>query len=83
MTLVPKKGIIGFENKRLICLLDVIYKVIAKVIASRIALVADKIISSEQTDFMKGRYIGENLRMMSDAIEYCEKDNMNGINDCM
>ena len=80
VTLVPKKGDqLDLKNKRPIYLLDVIYKVIAKVIASRIALVADKLISSEQTGLMKGRYIGENLRMMSDVIEYCEMDNMNGI----
>ena len=80
VTLVPKKGDQSeLKNKRPICLLDVIYKVVAKVIASRLEVVADTLISTEQTGFMKGRYIGENLRLISDVIDYCEMDNAEGI----
>ena len=80
VTLIPKKGVqYEMKNKRPICLLDVIYKIVAKVISNRIGLVADKLISSDQTGFMKGRFIGENLRLISDVIEYCQVDQDEGI----
>ena len=57
LTLIPKKGDQKLlVNKRPICLLDVIYKLIAKVIATRMGKVINKIIHSSQTGFMKGRY---------------------------
>ena len=80
VTLIPKKGVKNeLKNKRPICLLDVVYKLVAKVIANRIGQVADKIIAPEQTGFMKGRFVGENLRLLSDVIEYCEMDKKEGI----
>ena len=66
-------------NKRPICLLDVIYKIIAKVLVNRINKVIKKIVHGDQTGFIKGRYIGENTRLISDVIQYCETDNIDGI----
>ena len=66
-------------NKRPICLLDVLYKLIAKVIANRLQNVIEKLINKDQTGFMKGRYIGENIRLISDVIEYCKMDKLDGI----
>ena len=64
MTLIPKKGDRHeIKDKRPICLLDVVYKLVAKVIANRIGVVANNLISPEQTGFIKGRFIGENLRL--------------------
>lgn len=48
-------------NKRRICLLDVLYKIIAKVLVNRMNKVINELIGREQTGFMKGRYIGENI----------------------
>ena len=80
ITLIPKKGNqMQLKNKRPICLLDVIYKTIAKVIANRLSSVIDKLVHTDQTGFIKGRYIGENLRLISDVIEYCRIDNVEGI----
>ena len=80
VTLIPKKGEQSeLTNKRPICLLDVIYKMVAKVVAYRIGLVIDQLISPEQTGFVKGRYIGENVRLISDVIDYCLMDNSEGI----
>ena len=39
----------------------------------------DKIVNSNQTGFMKGRYIGENTRLISDVITYYNADNIEGI----
>ena len=49
----------GTISWRPISLLNVDYKVAAKVIANRIKPVLQSIINSSQTGFMKGRYIGE------------------------
>ena len=41
-----------------------------KVIAKRIAIFSAKLIHSEQTGFVKGRYIGQNIRLLNDIMEY-------------
>ena len=80
LTLIPKKGNqLNLANKRPICLLDVIYKLIAKVISIRINRVIDKIVHKNQTGFIKGRFIGENTRLIADLMDYCMIDNIEGI----
>ena len=79
LTLIPKKdNQMLLKNKRPICLLDVVYKIIAKVIASRLEKVVGKLIHRCQAGFMKGRFIGENTRLISDVIDYCKLDNIEG-----
>ena len=52
VNLIPKKGNqMLLANKRPICLLDVLYKLIAKVIANRISRVIGRIINRNQTGF--------------------------------
>ena len=80
ITLIPKKGDqTSLQNKRPICLLDIIYKIVAKVMAIRLGKVINNLISPEQTGFIKGRYIGENLRLLSDVIDYCNLDKIGGL----
>ena len=80
LKLVPKKGNqMLLKNKRPICLLDVLYKLIAKVMAIRLSRVIDQIVDKNQTGFIRGRYIGENLRLVADVIEYCNMDDQEGI----
>ena len=64
ITLLPKpnKDTIYIENWRPISLLNIDYKIIAKVIANRIKNVLPLIISQNQSGFVKDRYIGENIR---------------------
>ena len=40
------------------------YKIAAKVIASRVKNIITEIIDRSQTGFIKGRYIGENIRLL-------------------
>ena len=77
LTLVPKGGDQkSLKNKRPICLLDTIYKIIAKVLAIRLSRVIDSLVSHDQSGFIKGRNIQDNLRTIQDAIDYSEKENI-------
>ena len=80
ITLIPKKGDQKLvKNKRAICLLDVVYKIIAKVIANRMANVLNKLIDSDQTGSIRGRFIGTNLRTVDDVIKYGKIEGQSGI----
>ena len=46
-------------------------KIYAKFLANRTYKVIDKLISEDQTGFLKGRYIGENLLDLLTTIDYC------------
>ena len=39
----------------------------------------DRLVSPEQTAYIKGRYIGENIRLLLDIIEYTQKRNKSGV----
>lgn len=60
--LLPKVGDRSLvKNWRPITLLNLSYKIIAKLLARRIAEITKNIVSITQTGFIKGRYILENL----------------------
>ena len=66
ITLIPKqnKDITCLDNWRPIILLNVDYKIATKVIANRIKSIIKTIADNSQTGFIKGRYIGENIRLL-------------------
>ena len=79
--LVPKESTDTRElsNWRLITLLNVDYKILSKAIASRIEKVLPRLINCNETGFMKGRYIGQNIRLINDIMEQTEIQNISGI----
>ena len=81
ITLIPKdeNNLSTLSNWRPITLLCVDYKILAKVIAKRIGSVLPKLIHSDQTGFIKGRFIGENVRLLNDLLEYTDVQNIPGI----
>ena len=72
ITLLPKKDKPTYvlNNLRPVTLLNMDYKITTKVIANRLAKVFPGIISPNQTGYVKNRYIGEKVRLVSDVIDY-------------
>ena len=64
---------------RPISLLNTDYRILAKILATRLKKVLPFIIHEDQTEFLKGRYIGENIRMFIDSIDFGRKYSIWGI----
>ena len=80
ITLLPKKDKdpLFIKNHRPITLLNTDYKIIAKVMANRLKSFLHEIIHEDQTGFMKGRNIGNNIRTIIDLIDYCDSNDIPG-----
>ena len=81
ITLIPKEDSDEslLSNWRPITLLNVDYKIASKVIAKRIERVLPYLIHPDQTGFMKGRYIGQNIRLINDILRQTELQKIPGI----
>ena len=77
ISLIPKKDkeLTNLNNWRPITLLNIDYKIATKAIANRMKNVLPNIINNCQTGFLKGRYIGENIRLLFDIIEHSSETN--------
>ena len=67
------------KNWRPITLLNTVYKIASGSIADRIKKVLSKLISTNQTGFIEGRFIGENTRLMYDIMQFTEEQNIPGL----
>ncbi len=65
ITLLPKKG-----RNRLF-----LNKIIAKILAMRLQLVLPNIINDDQSGYLKGCYIGQNVRILEDISFFTNKIN--------
>ena len=74
ISLIPKgnKNRDDLKNWRPISLLNVIYKIATGCIANRLKKVLSYLIHENQKGFLKGRYIGENIRLLYDVMLYTE-----------
>jgi len=81
ITLLPKgdKPRQFLKNWRPISLLNVSYKLASACIANRIKPHLPDIIHENQKGFVSGRYIGENIRLMYDLMNYTENNNIPGL----
>ena len=81
VTLLPKKDkpTDVLNNLRPVTLLNVDYKIATKVIANRLAKVLPDIICPNQIDYVKNRYIGENVRLIVDIIDYKKTKEIQGV----
>ena len=75
LSLIFKKGSLDkLENYRPISLTNIDYKIIAFVFAKRLQNVMDNIINENQTGYIKGRFIGNNSRLILDMLKYSENN---------
>ena len=81
ITCIPKQNKRRFylKNWRQISPLNAVYKLAASCIANRIKPVIGQIINENQKGFIKGRYIGENIRMVYDAWFYAKLQHKPGL----
>ena len=56
-------------------LLNTDYKILAKVVATRLQKVLLHIIHPDQSGFIKGRHMSENIMKLLSLMEYCQKNN--------
>lgn len=74
ISLLPKKGKDKnyIKNWRPISLLNVDFKVLAKSISQRLFFLIPRLIHFNQSGFVPGRFIGVNLRNISDVISFLQ-----------
>ena len=79
--LIPKKDAEPYfvKNWRPITLLNSDYKIAAKAIANRLQNVLPKLIDSDQTGFLKGIFIGGNIRLIDGLINHTAARNIPGL----
>ncbi|GAU33092.1 hypothetical protein TSUD_259430 [Trifolium subterraneum] len=76
VTLVPKvSSPCSISDFRPISLLGCLYKLIAKVLANRLAKVIDLVISSNQSAFIKGRNLVDGVLVVNEVVESAKKSN--------
>ena len=70
--LIPKKNeeLYYIKNWRPLTLLNCDYKIATKAIANRLKTHLHKLINNDQTGFLKGRFTGENLRLIDSVVNY-------------
>lgn len=75
LSLIYKKGDKdNISNYRPISLTNSDYKILAFILARRLQHVLPDIISSDQTAYIKGRHIGQNIRLIQDVIEHAKEE---------
>ena len=65
-----KKDTLYLKNWRPVILLNVDYKIATKTIALRIEKMLPHLINRTQTGYVRGRFIGEGIRLILDIMEY-------------
>ena len=81
ISLIPKseENLNEITCWRPITLLNVDYKILARIIATRIEPSLPSLIHSDQTGFIKGRYIGQNIRLLDDLMNFTDANKIPGI----
>lgn len=80
LVLIPKiKGANQIKQFRPICLLNVIYKIITKVLTLRLNAIANKVVSETQTAFILGRFILDGVMIVHEALHESRRKRKYGI----
>jgi hypothetical protein len=74
VTLIPKvSSPLELKDFRPISLLGSLYKLLAKVLARRLACVRNSIISPSQSAFLKGRHLVDGVLVVNELVDYAKK----------
>jgi hypothetical protein len=80
ITLVPKlKEANTIKQYRPICLLNVDYKCFTKVLTNRLVPIAKRIVSKNQTGFIKGRNILEGVVVLHEVLHVLHRSKARGL----
>ena len=81
ITCIPKgdKNRNEIKNWRSITLLNSTYKFYSSILAERIRSTLNKLIHTYQKGFIKNRFIGENIRLTYDMINFCNEYEIKGL----
>ena len=81
ITLIEKKGKDKrfMKNWRPISLMNVDTKIAYKALAAGMETVLTSIVHCNQTAYVKDRYIGESVRLITDLLAYTEENSIGGI----
>ena len=81
INLIPKKNKDPrlLKNWRPISLLNTDYKIITKVLASRLKDILPSVINPDQVAYLKNRFIGQNIRTIFDMLGYTKLEDKKGI----
>jgi exonuclease III len=81
INLIPKKDKDPrlIKNWRPISLLNTDYKIITKLLATRIKKILPQVIHDDQVAYIKDRFIGQNIRTILDIMEYTKLEDKNGL----
>ena len=80
INIIPKEGkdLRHLRNWRPVSLLNTDYKILTKTLSNRLHSVLPKLIKSDQVGYIKGRYLGQNVRIVKDIMTYTNNKNLPG-----